>query len=230
MNAESIFHQMVQRLDVLDDEQLERRSREFYVDHVDGWWSKIARDLPDWSWARFSNKSWESRCDGKLLDAVKRWPVFELDANTRKLSPRALVVTAPTGAGKSTAVLARLYMANDKLRQATIDGRARVKYPPPIAWYTEAQLLKASWNDDEQLERAKRIPLLVLDELGFAGGDQAAKGKTPVILDVLCARYDRGLATVITSGLSLDQIGVRYGSAIARRMQTNANVYDGAAK
>lgn len=221
---------MVQRLDVLDDEQLERRSREFYVDHVDGWWSKIARDLPDWSWARFSNKSWESRCDGKLLDAVKRWPVFELDANTRKLSPRALVVTAPTGAGKSTAVLARLYMANDKLRQATIDGRAKVKYPPPIAWYTEAQLLKASWNDDECLERAKRIPLLVLDELGFAGGDQAAKGKTPVILDVLCARYDRGLATVITSGLSLDQIGVRYGSAIARRMQTSANVYDGAAK
>lgn len=227
---ESIFHQMVQRLDVLDDEQLERRSREFYVDHVDGWWSKIARDLPDWPWARFSNKSWESRCDGKLLDAVKRWPVFELNADTRKLSPRALVVTAPTGAGKSTAILARLYMAHDKLRQATIDGRARVKYPPPIAWLTEAQLLKASWNDDEQLERAKRIPMLVLDELGFAGGDQAAKGKTPVILDVLCARYDRGLATVITSGLSLDQIGVRYGSAIARRMQTNANVYDGAAK
>lgn len=230
MNAESIFHQMVQKLDVLDDGELERRSREFYVDHVDAWWSKIARDLPDWSWARFANKSWESRCDRRLLDAVKRWPVFELDKSTRKLHPRGLVVTAPTGAGKSTAVMARLCMAHEKLRQATVDGRARVKYPPPIAWYTEAQLLKASWNDDDCLERAKRVPLLVLDELGFAGGEQAAKGKSPVILDVLCARYDKSLATVITSGLTIDQIGMRYGSAIARRIQTNADLFDGASK
>lgn len=228
MSTQNVFEAILSQTK-FSDEGAEAKLREYHASFIDDWYSKFARDLPDWDWARYGNRSWEQRCDPKLLAFVKAWPVFSLDKAKQRLVPRSLVVTARTGSGKSTAVCARLHLAASNLRKATIDGKTTIKYPPPIAWYTEQQLLKASWDDDETMSRARKVQLLVLDELGFAGGDQAAKGKTPVILDVLCSRYDKGLATVVTSGMSLDQLAARYGSAIVRRLQNDADVFDGAA-
>lgn len=209
----------------VDDERAKESELRWRAGFIDEWWTQTKKDLPSWKFARHGNKVWESRCDKRVLDAVQAWTPFRLQQG--KLVAQGMVVCAPSGTGKSTAVLARLYEAAKRLKQATLEGRSTVRYPPGILWVTEQQLLSAQDERNYQLMNdAREISLLILDEFGFAGGHDAARGRTPIGLDILCNRYDQELATVVTSGLSIPQLARRYGIAITRRMENQAKVVD----
>ncbi len=62
---------------------------------------------------------------------------------------------------------------------------------------------------------AKSAEFLVLDDLGWEG--QRA-GAADVVIEVLAHRYDRGTPSIVTSGLSYEQIEARYGDAVIRRI------------
>lgn len=68
------------------------------------------------------------------------------------------------------------------------------------------------------ISRACEVEILVLDELGTANGHTAAAGASPVIHRVLTARYDAGLRTSVTSGMTRDELLARFGSGLVRRM------------
>jgi hypothetical protein len=209
----------------VDDERAKQREREWVASHVDEWWGEARKNLPAWKFARFGNQVWESRCDPKLLAVVKSWVPMTLSDG--KLVPQGMLLCAPSGAGKSTAVLARLYETASRLRRASLDGRSTVRYPPGLMWVSEQQLMTAQDERHAQLlNEARSVSLLVLDEFGFAGGHDAARGRTPIGLDILSNRYDQQLATVVTSGMSVAQLAKRYGVAITRRMQDGAKVVD----
>jgi len=209
----------------IDDEQAKQREYEWRASFIDEWWSQTRKNIPSWKFARFGNKVWESKCDPRVLRAVREWSPMKL--TNGKLVAHSMVVCAQSGSGKSTAILARLYETSKRLKDATIEGRSTVRYPPGILWVTEQQLLSAQDERNFQLMNdAREVSMLVLDEFGFAGGHDAIKGRTPVGLDILGNRYDQELATVVTSGLSLAQLGKRYGVAITRRMENQAKVVD----
>lgn len=209
----------------IDDERAKQRECEWRASFIDEWWGEARKNLPAWKFARFGNKVWESRCDERVLRAVREWSPMKL--SNGKLVAQSMVICAPSGAGKSTATLARLYDASKRLKDATIEGRSTVRYPPGILWVTEQQLLAAQEERNYQLMNdAREVSLLILDEFGFAGGHDAIKGRTPLGLDILSNRYDQELATVVTSGMSLGQLAKRYGMAITRRMENEAKVFD----
>lgn len=209
----------------IDDERAKQRECEWRASFIDEWWTQTQKNLPSWKFARFGNKVWESRCDERVLRAVREWSPMKL--SNGKLVAQSMVICAPSGAGKSTATLARLYDASKRLKDATIEGKSTVRYPPGILWVTEQQLLAAQEERNYQLMNdAREVSLLILDEFGFAGGHDAIKGRTPLGLDILSNRYDQELATVVTSGMSLGQLAKRYGMAITRRMENEAKVFD----
>lgn len=209
----------------IDDEKAKVRERQWRADHIDEWWRGTVKDLPTWRFARYGNKAWESRCDGRVLRAVSAWAPFRLRQG--KLVASSLALCAPSGAGKSTAVLARLHETARRMREATLEGKSTVRYPPGILWVTEQQLLASQEERNfKLLNEARDVSMLVLDEFGFGGGHEAIKGRTPIGLDVLCNRYDKELATVITSGLSMLNIARRYGVAIARRIENESTICD----
>lgn len=224
-NAEIIdWAALVAKLTV-DEDRAQQRYREHLVQHLDQWWARTCLGLPDLDFARFGNRAWLLRCNPRVIEAVKKWQPLER-VSVDRVKANGLVLCGRTGVGKSTAVLARLHQVARKMRDATAAGTLAVKYPPSIGWVAEKKLVGAAFGDESELQRARRVGLLIIDEFGYAGGDRAQRGRTPAILDVMSERYDRQLPTVVTTGLRRDEIAARYGSAILRRMSTNATVVE----
>lgn len=225
MDLNDYLQRILSNLTPEDQEKAKRRGSEYVQMNLDEWWGKFAPDLPRFAFAKWDNSEWVNRCNPKVLEAVKAWRVFELDGD-RLRAKHGMLLCAPTGAGKSTAVLARIHRAYAYARKMAGEGRLTVGHPPSIVWLNEQQLVEASWDNHDRMQKARTAGLLIIDEVGFAGGDQAVRGKTPAILDVMSARYDRSLPTVITSGMSVDDLARRYGLAVVRRMQNCADVLD----
>jgi sigma54-dependent transcription regulator len=225
MNLEGYLAKILESLTPENQEQAKRRGAEYVQLELDEWWGKIAPDLPRFPYARWENREWLERCSPRVVEAVKAWRVFELEKDKLR-AKHGLLLCAPTGTGKSTAVLARIHRAYTHARKLAGEGKLTVGHPPTIVWITEQRLVQWSWDDNERMQRARDAGLLVVDEVGFAGGDQAVKGRTPAILDIMSARYDRSIPTVVTSGLCVDDLVRRYGVAVVRRMQNCADILD----
>lgn len=215
----------------VDEGRAKSREREAYVQFIDQWWDRTKRDLPKFDYSRFNSANWQQDCDPRIVEAVRAWQPFER-VGTNQVQANGLVLSARTGSGKSLCVLNRIASTARRMRRATEEGTLAVKYPPSVMWITEMKLVGAENSfDSDVMRRAQSVSLLVIDEFGYGGGEVALKGRSPAALSVMCARYDDGLPTVITTGLTLAQIAAKYGAAIHRRMMVRAQVievHDGA--
>ena len=96
--------------------------------------------------------------------------------------------------------------------------------PRGFVWVTEATLSEANKGhplgrgEPPVIDDAKRLPLAIIDEVG--AGDAA------VLMAVANARYERGLPTVVTTGMTQRQVFARYGAALWRRLTEGAEVVD----
>jgi DNA replication protein DnaC len=75
----------------------------------------------------------------------------------------------------------------------------------------ELSRILASREHAGEIEQIKSALVLVVDEVGYERFPE-------LLLEVLGARYDRGLPTVVTSGLRLEALSERYGAATVRRI------------
>jgi DNA replication protein DnaC len=202
----------------------EERSRRFHMERerqrLRDWWSDVSEQLPDWSYARFANPEWTARVDAAALAAVRRWD---------PLRGGGLVLCGPTGVGKSSAIVARLRAACAGLA-ANLEANGELPRLPAVRWVTEEALMRDAyrWHGDDDVAawaKAQARPrIFIVDEVGFAGGERAPTGRTPALMAAVYARYDRGLATTITTGLSPEQFVERYGVAVWRRLDERAHV------
>lgn len=144
------------------------------------------------------------RCHPELLSAVDRWD----------WGSRSLVLCGPTRIGKTSAAAA---LVRRLVAKAAKDGGLNWELAKWIRWEHAATLATArkrhalGEQESPEVERAMRAPLLVLDDLGW---DRDAD----VVEEVLDARYQRTVPTVVTSGRSPDELLERYGDAVYRRM------------
>lgn len=160
------------------------------------------RTLPTWPHARFGHPQF--RAAAELVSVARDWRFGDLVG---------LTLLGPTGIGKSTLAVA---LCIEKLERATTP--TQVQLASGIRYVLASDLDKARLEhalgrDEPPLVRmAIRAKLLVLDDLG------KEKTKGEVITHVLEKRYNLGLPNLITSELTLRQLGDRYGMSDRRRI------------
>lgn len=198
-----------------DDEREMRRRRS--LDRYAEWVDRMAKRLPRWRDIRFANEQWVATCSKDVVQFARDWSVLKRDG--RDFHPaESVVILGRSGIGKSTALYAQLHRTFRGIRNYAEQG-GEIGRLPSLMWVSEADLVAESRRfDDEMISRACEVEILILDELGTANGHTAAAGASPVIHRVLTARYDAGLRTSVTSGMTKDELLARFGSGLVRRM------------
>lgn len=145
------------------------------------------------------------------------------------------LVLGPTGIGKSVAAAAfvrRLIAAEmrERVRGPDVDDNGRhwvFDGPPSRVWVRALDLpnarLQIGLGKGEAMlvQKAQQASFAVLDDMGW---ESRRAGADDVVCEVLAARYDRGLPTYVTSGLTLDAFVARYGDAVVRRICETAGL------
>jgi DNA replication protein DnaC len=175
-------------------------------------WAVTAERLPGWEWARLSNGQWLGNVFPGVVSAVRAW------------SPtQGLLLIGPTGCGKTSALVARMHDLRRRAHGAAIDrGESELV---PVMWVTEHDLAVAlrahplGRGECPLVRDAKSAAALVVDEVGPVG-------RSGPLFEVLNARYQRGLRTVVTSGLTLEQVTSTYGDAMVRRVLNGGRFVD----
>ena len=163
---------------------------------------------PDWRWARWSNNEWFKRIHVDVQRACRQWA---------HLGCGGLIVLGPTGVGKSTAMLAALRDAYRVALNGTLPA-------PSFTWTTEAALCSASrqWplgrGEPPLYDRCRATDVVVVDECGV--------GEKGTLFELVNDRYERGKATSLTSGLTVEGFVARYGAALWRRLTELGTVVD----
>ena len=130
--------------------------------------------------------------DSRLIEAVEAWQPRDDQGPCG-----GLVLLGPTGVGKTTAAvhLVRRCLARYEAATSTMFALA-------------ADLADGT---DVDIERAKRVRLLVLDDLGR---EYDPRNRLFRVLDHRCSYRP----TVITSGVRPEELDERFGGAMVRRM------------
>jgi len=140
------------------------------------------------------------------------------------------LVLGPTGIGKTVAGIALMRRSMELELEPKaprpdspddgnwdLSGNAPVDY----AWVRALDLpnarLQQSFGKGEAdlVDKAAKACFLVLDDMGWESKRAQADD---VVLEVIARRYDSGLTTYITSGLSRAAFTERYGDAVERRI------------
>lgn len=132
-------------------------------------------------------------------------------ANWITTGERGLFISGNTGCGKTHLAIAAL---RSRIRDRGVNGLF-------VDWATAAGQMARAWHDrDEDIEGEILgdlidAPVLVLDDLGGERHNEANVDRLHVIINERCAN---GGISIITSNLSLDAVGDRYGSRIKSRI------------
>ncbi len=128
-----------------------------------------------------------------------------------------LVLSGKTGCGKSYAAawFVDRYLRSrigDPYQSKTWEWRAKAENAASGVMWSGAQSIV---EDRSIAVDSKRASLLILDDLGKESELSSAQA---IIRDVISKRYDSERPTIITTELTVTDIGVRYGRALAERV------------
>lgn len=169
--------------------------------------------FPDWLFARFGNPEFMCRVSKSLAPAIANWSVTE-----------SLFVTAPTGAGKTSLVVARLHQRFAQLMaeheaEPTKDRKLRFAFisGPALSGCRRRQKIG---DESKLVELAVETPLLILDELGY-------EPLSEELLFVVDERNKRARSTVTTTGRTLESFVERYGGSLFRKLTQGGATIEG---
>lgn len=194
--------------------EVEQSEREAAWTTVRDGWFRDSPSLPDMPFARIGNDVWLRGIDRRIIAALRA-------TNLRK---RGLIILGPTGSGKTTALIARLFSLREHARRRVLAGEANPL--PRFMWTSEAALKAAKQShplgrgESPVIRRSCTRAHLFVDEVGPAPDIELLHA---TIFD---HRYNHGLPTTITSGLTLEQLRAQYGIAMVRRLAQHATVVD----
>lgn len=154
-----------------------------------------------------------------------RGRAFERDAHTAEMlglcarwlctdKNFGLLLYGSVGNGKSTMGMAIRRMIGI-LYNASISTERKGVY-----YMTALGIEKAAAAQSRTFEEAKSTEILLIDDMGTENVSVKVWGneQSPVT-EVIYARYEKQLCTIVTSNLSDDEIRERYGARIADRME-----------
>jgi DNA replication protein DnaC len=180
--------------------------------------TSIARAmLPPWdSWATFKDLVVHPGIDRRVYKAARAW----------KRRAGNLLMLGPTGVGKTACAhaIARRILTT-ALNANELDDNDR-SFACSLRWYAASKLALArrqtplGEGEARAVEDAGDASLLVIDELGF----EAVLDGT--LFDVVNARYERRVPTIVTSGRREESLAERYGDAFLRRLRELGTVVD----
>lgn len=157
----------------------------------------------------FLDKTWATYAvDQENWAPVERVKAWKLGA------PVGLYLHGPPGSGKSHALKAMLNQFVDWKMALAEDGRSS---PLRAFWVSMSFYLDRLRADKtEAKDKALRAPILFLDDLGASTQTDWAQDQVFQLLD---HRADRSLQTLITSNLTVDEIGQHYNERISSRLR-----------
>jgi len=129
-----------------------------------------------------------------------------------------LVLLGPAGCGKTMVVASIIKRLCAEAVAAFVSDSSKLEYAARVVWTSAADLHKSrrqhrlGEGEAPEFLLAETAPLLVLDELGQEVADDRW------LLEFLNARYNRGLPTISTSGLTRLELDMRYGVGAVRRL------------
>lgn len=214
------------QLDSGQPDRADERERDANAAKLAEWRKATAGGLPAWEWANWANDAWTSRLWPRTRAALEPWKPFTF-ADGAFVVGGARLVIGPSGCGKSSSVFAALSAASKAARLAAMASGVAFGTPPTLVWASEESLVREqSARKDGLFFAAESADILVIDELGTAGGHVSQVGQSPVVAAILGRRYDAGRNTIATSGLSRVEIAERYGAGTLRRLMHGAEIVD----
>lgn len=169
------------------------------------------------------------RYKGKSLPTTKQ----ALRASQEFKKGNSLFLTGLTGSGKTHLALA---LMNEWFAESMIDsdrGPFPSKGYPMFLPAVELMLeIKSSWREEENaraesekmiMDKYARKPLLVIDDLG---AEKISEWSRVVIYLLIDRRYRDCKQTIITSNLSIEELGSQLDSRIASRISEMGSVLE----
>lgn len=141
------------------------------------------------------------------------------DAIGKEDGPGTITIVGGAGSGKTTLAAA---IIGTVVQRAIADttGKDYFTWAAENAFWVSAPELararpgqKLGEGEAPLVERAMGASLLVLDDVGMERQDIGG-----AIFDTIYSRHDAELVTVITTGLSSAELGLKYGDGVTRRM------------
>lgn len=186
-------------LQPLSDEEVDRRDRAERA--RDG--EVVLGQLPAALRTKMNRQRLDRRCHPTLAGAALAWRC-----------DRSFVVLGKTGVGKSTAaswILHRVVAAGVQRGGA---AWARAKH---VRWFPAVELERAriehklGAGDAPEILRAQAASVLVLDDAGQERDPGAVR-------EVLAARYDLGVPTIVSTNSTVSALDAHYGGAFVRKL------------
>jgi len=163
---------------------------------------KLPPEMLEWTWDTFPGAP-------KAREFAEE-TYWKIDSERPKgTAPKWLIITGPVGSGKTglAVCLYKDFMDED----------------PSTVFFRTSELLdieKRSFSDDGDhvsiLERIGRTcHTLILDDVG---SERGTEWEITAIRNLLTVRYERRLRTILTTNLSIEELGQCYGQRIADRL------------
>jgi DNA replication protein DnaC len=190
-----------------------------------------------WREVEAGKLAWRTFAERRLDGVLSRLPRFAVLSDSPEFSERVqdprlrraaeqyrvekngnLVLLGPAGCGKTMVVASIIKRLCAEAVAAFVSDSSKLEYAARVVWTTAADLHNSrrqhrlGEGEAPDFLRAETAPLLVLDELGQEMADDRW------LLEFLNARYNRGLPTITTSGLTLPELEKRYGVGAVRRL------------
>jgi DNA replication protein DnaC len=140
----------------------------------------------------------------------------------------SLILAGGNGSGKST-VSKAISDAFGKLPVLPADYDLNNNYAAHAETYSATKIVSTYASSSEEgnalRDRLSARYLLVIDDLGKESPTVKCYGtEISPVADVIRARYDKGLPTIITTNLTADEIAERYGVDVLDRMKEQYEV------
>jgi hypothetical protein len=197
--AAGVFQRLLAGMVILPDEQLDEIERTTRA--ADG---LVVLDRLPAAFRRARRAELLERMrDDRLRAAARRW----------RPEGGSLVLVGPTSAGKSTAAA---YVFRRLLGVGVRDGGEAWELAKRMHWFSAIELANAvkehplGRGGAPDIVLASRAPIVFVDDVGW--------DRDPVTISTIFAeRYDAGLPTVFTSGMTPADLTKHYGPAVVRR-------------
>lgn len=136
----------------------------------------------------------------KIITAIAQWL-------TTTGYNHNLNISGNVGIGKSTILGALMDFLN----------RTEVRYNKTFV--TANNMAQIALQSEPSWERITTVPILLLDDVGTEPYEVKEYGNSYLpFTQLIEQRYNKGLTTVMTTNLSIDEINTRYGTRIADRV------------